>query len=83
MNLAMFIAVTVAGKWLFSFVALDSYVRIIGWAIVCCIVVIPLFFGVASLCEREVFRFACELLRPYWQKLCTKLKVRREISSER
>ena len=74
LNLALFIAVTVAGKWLFSFVALDSYLRIIGWAIVCCIVVIPLFFGVVSLCEREVFRFACQLLRPYWGKLREKLR---------
>lgn len=76
LNLAIFIAVTVAGKWLFSFVALDSYLRIIGWAIVCCIVVIPLFFGVVSLCEREVFRFACQLLRPYWGKLREKLRLR-------
>lgn len=76
LNLALFVAVTVAGKWLFSFVALDSYLRIIGWAIVCCIVVIPLFFGVASVCEREVFRFACQLLRPYWDKLREKLRAR-------
>lgn len=76
LNLALFVAVTVAGKWLFSFVALDSYFRIIGWAIVCCIVVIPLFFGVVSLCEREVFRFACQLLRPYWGKLREKLRLR-------
>ena len=76
LNLAIFIAVTVAGKWLLSFVALDSYLRIVGWAIVCCIVVIPLFFGVASLCEREVFRFARELVRPYVQKLWSKLRSR-------
>lgn len=76
LNLALFVAVTVAGKWLFSFVALDSYFRIIGWAVVCCIVVIPLFFGAVSLCEREVFRFACELLRPYWGKLRDKLRLR-------
>lgn len=74
LNLALFVAVTAAGKWLFSFVALDSYLRIIGWAVVCCIVVIPLFFGVVSLCEREVFRFACQLLRPYWGKLREKLR---------
>lgn len=76
LNLALFIAVTAAGKWAFSFVALDSYVRIIGWAAVCCLVVIPLFFGVVSLCEREVFRFACDLLRPYWGKLREKLRPR-------
>lgn len=76
LNLALFVAVTVAGKWLFSFVALDSYFRIIGWAVVCCIVVIPLFFGAVSLCEREVFRFARQLLRPYWGKLREKLRLR-------
>lgn len=69
LNLVLFIVVTVAGKWFFSFIALDSYFRIIGWAVVTCIVVIPFFFGVVSLCEREVFRFAWELLKPYLQKL--------------
>lgn len=69
LNLALFIVVTVAGKWVFSFIRLDSYPRIIGWAVACCIVVIPLFYGVVSACEREVFRFTRELLRPYWQKI--------------
>lgn len=69
LNLALFIVVTVAGKWFFSFIALDSYFRIIGWAAVTCIVVIPFFFGVVSLCEREVFRFAWGLLKPYLQKV--------------
>lgn len=69
LNLALFIVVTVVGKWFFSFIALDSYFRIIGWAVVCCIVVIPFFFGVVSLCEREVFRFAWELLKPYLMKM--------------
>ena len=73
LNLALFVAVTVAGKWFFSFIALDSYVRIIGWAVVCCFVVIPFFFGVVSLCEREVFRFAWELMKPYLLKMKEKL----------
>lgn len=72
LNLALFIAVTAAGKWFFSFIALDSYFRIIGWAVVCCIVVIPFFFGVVSLCEREVFRFSWELLKPYLLKMKAK-----------
>lgn len=74
LNLVLFVVVTVAGKWVFSFIRLDSYVRIIGWAVVCCIVVIPLFFGVVSLCEREVFRFTQELLQPYWQKIKEKYR---------
>lgn len=69
LNLVLFILVTVAGKWFFSFIALDSYVRIIGWAVVTCIVVIPFFFGVVSLCEREVSHFAMELLKPYLLKV--------------
>lgn len=73
LNLALFIVVTVVGKWFFSFIALDSYFRIIGWAVVTCIVVIPFFFCVVSLCEREVFRFAWELLKPYLMKVKEKL----------
>lgn len=69
LNLALFIVVTVVGKWFFSFIALDSYFRIIGWAVVTCIVVIPFFFGTVSLCEREVFRFAWDLLKPYLRKV--------------
>lgn len=74
LNLALFIVVTVVGKWFFSFVALDSYFRIIGWAVVTCIVVIPFFFGVVSLCEGEVFRFAWELLKPYLMKMKEKYR---------
>ena len=69
LNLALFFIVTVVGKWFFSFVALDSYFSIISWAVVTCIVVIPLFFGVASLCEQEVFHFALSLLKPYLHKV--------------
>ena len=69
LNLALFIVVTVAGKWFFSFIALDSYFRIIGWAVVTCIFVIPFFFGVMSVCELDVARYAWELLRPYMRKL--------------
>ncbi|MBQ5851833.1 MAG: polysaccharide biosynthesis C-terminal domain-containing protein, partial [Lachnospiraceae bacterium] len=78
LNLALFIVVTVAGKWFFSFIALDSYFRIIGWAVVTCIVVIPFFFGVVSLCEREVFRFAMELLKPYLLKVKEKYRKKYE-----
>lgn len=74
LNLALFIVVTVAGKWFFSFIALDSYFRIIGWAVVTCIFVIPFFFGVVSLYEREVFRFAWELLKPYLMKMKEKYR---------
>lgn len=69
LNLGLFILVTVVGKWLLSFAALDSYFSIIGWAVVACIVVIPLFFAVASLSDREVFATAMEILTPFLQKL--------------
>lgn len=69
LNLALFILVTVTGKWLLSFVSLDSYFSIIGWAVAACIVVIPLFFAVASLSEREVFATAMEILAPFLRRL--------------
>ena len=73
LNLALFIVVTIIAKWVFSFIALDSYITIILWAIVCCLVIIPIFFITVSLFEREVYRFAKELVMPYlkaaWGKL--------------
>lgn len=69
LNLVLFLVVTVIGKWLLSFVALDSYFSIIGWAVVACIVVIPLFLGVISLTEREVFATAMEIMSPFLRRL--------------
>ena len=69
LNMALYAAVITAGRYLFSFTALDSYVRIILWAVVCCVVVIPLFFGAVSLAEREVFATAKEVLMPLVKKL--------------
>ena len=69
LNLGLFMGITVTGKWLLSFVSLDSYFSIIGWAVVACIVVIPLFFGMVSLVEREVFATAMEILSPLLRRL--------------
>lgn len=69
LNLVLFILVTVVGKWLLSFAALDSYLSIIGWAVVACIFVIPLFFGVVSLAERDVFATAVEIMSPFLRRL--------------
>lgn len=73
LNLGLFIVVTFVAKWVFSFIALDSYITIILWAIVCCLVIIPFFFITVSLFEREAYRFAKELVMPYlkaaWGKL--------------
>ena len=75
-NLALFIVVTVLSKSLFARVALDTYPRIILWAAITCVIVIPLFFAVASLFDRETYRYAKELFAPYWKKVKMKLTGR-------
>lgn len=69
LNLALFFGVTAVGKWLLSFAALGSYFAVVGWAVVACVVVIPLFFGVVSMAERQVFSSAKELLVPVFRKI--------------
>lgn len=64
-NLALFIAVTVLSKPLFARIALDTYPRIILWAAITSVVVIPLFFVVASMFDRETYRYAKTLVVPY------------------
>lgn len=73
-NLAMFIAVTVLSKPLLAHVALDSYPRIIMWAAITCIVVIPLFFTVSSLFDRETYGYAKKLISPYLSRMWSRLK---------
>ncbi|MGM9594491.1 MAG: sugar isomerase [Candidatus Onthomonas sp.] len=65
LNLAMFVCVTVGAKFVFSHVSLESYGQIILWAIVCCVILIPLFLLAVSLAERETYRYAKLLVRPY------------------
>lgn len=72
-NLALFIALTWLSRLFFAHIALDSYLRIILWAAVTCIVVVPLFFAVASLFDRETYHFAKELIAPYLKRMKTKL----------
>lgn len=74
LNLALFIVVTIAAKYLFSFIVLDSYFKIIFWAIICCIVIIPMFFVTVSLFDRDVYRFAKSLIAPYIQAAVHKLR---------
>ena len=73
-NLALFIAVTALSKLVFSHIALDTYPRIILWAAITCVVVIPLFFVVASIFDRETYRYAKELLSPHLKRVWNKLK---------
>ena len=75
-NLALFVVVTVLSKLAFAHIALDSYPKIILSAAATCILVIPLFFAVASLFDRETYRFAKELLTPYWDRMRKKLSHR-------
>lgn len=73
-NLALFIAVTVLSKLLFAHIALDTYPRIILWAAITSVIVIPLFFVVASMFDRETYRYAKELLSPHLKRVWNKLK---------
>ena len=72
LNAALFVVVTVVGKRFFAGVALDTYPKIIFWAAVSCIVVLPLFFAVVSLFDRETWRFARDLLTPYVKRVLRK-----------
>ena len=74
LNLALFILFSVGAKALFAHIALDSYVSIVLWAAASCIVIVPLFFLIVSLFDRETFRFARELLTPYVRALRNRLR---------
>lgn len=72
-NLAVFVAVTFAADYLFSVVELNTYSQIIFWAVICCIVVIPVFFIIAFLFNRDVYRFAVSIIKPYIKSAAGKL----------
>lgn len=63
-NLALFVAVMLLSKPLVAHISLDTYPKIILWAAVSCMVVIPLFFAVSSLFDRETYRCARSILTP-------------------
>lgn len=68
-NLALFIAVTLLSKPIFAHISLDTYPKIILWAAITCMVVIPLFFMVSSLFDRETYRYAKSIIAPYIQRI--------------
>lgn len=68
-NLALFVAVTLISKPVFAHISLDTYPKIIMWAAVSCIIVIPLFFGVSSLFDREAYRYAKSIVTPYIRRI--------------
>ena len=71
-NLALFIVLTGLSKLIFAHIALDTYPRIILWAAITCIVVIPMFFAMASIFDRETYRYAKELVTPYLKRVWSK-----------
>ncbi len=73
-NLALFIALTLLSKVVFANIALNTYPRIILWAAITCVVVIPLFFAVASLFDKETYRYAKQLVSPHLKRALNKLK---------
>lgn len=77
-NLAMFTLFTLLAKAVLPLIALDSYLKIILCAAVACVVIVPLFFAVSFLFERESYRYAAdELLRPTLARIKQKLRARR------
>lgn len=75
-NLALFVVLTVLSKQIFAHIALDTYPRIILWAAIACVVVVPLFFAVASVFDKETYRCAKELAAPYLKRAWDKLRGR-------
>ena len=72
LNLVLFICVTAAAKLTLAHVALDTYTRIILWAIVCCVIIIPLFFAATFLTEKEIYRYTKSLADPYLRRVLAK-----------
>ena len=75
-NLALFVVLTVLARLVFAHIALDTYPRIILWAAIACVVVVPLFFAVASVFDKETYRCAKELAAPYLKRAWDKLRGR-------
>ena len=75
-NLAMFIVLTMVSKPVFAHIALDTYPKIILSAAITCVIVIPLFFAVASLFDREAYHLAKAYVTPYLKGTLRKLTKR-------
>ena len=74
-NLILFIVVTVLSKLFFAHIDLNTYSRIILWAIITCTVVIPLFFVVASIFDREIYYYVKAVVSPLLKQVWNRLKV--------
>lgn len=71
-NLALFVVLTLLSKMFFANIELDTYPQIIMWAAITCVVVIPIFFTVTSIFDRETYRYAKELVTPYLKRIWNK-----------
>jgi O-antigen/teichoic acid export membrane protein len=67
LNLCLFFAVVFISRLIP--VDLQSYVHLFLWAIVYCLIVIPLFIAVNLLAERDVFRDSLLFIKPYVRKI--------------
>ena len=74
-NLALFIAVTLISKPVFAHISLDTYPKIIFWAAISCLIIVPLFFAVASLFDRKTYGYAKELVTPYIKNIFNKIHI--------
>lgn len=74
-NLALFVALTILSKPIFSRIELNTYPKIILSAAITCVIVIPLFFVVSSLFDRETYRYVKEvLIHPIMGRIKQKLR---------
>lgn len=62
-NIALYIMAIVCSDRFFRNIVLDSYLKIIFWAVIACVVWIPIFFIVNSVFNRKVFSFAISLVK--------------------
>lgn len=74
-NLALFVAVTLISKPVFAHISLDTYPKIIFWAAISCLIIVPLFFAVASLFDRKTYEYAKELVTPYIKNIFNKIHI--------
>ena len=72
-NLALMIVVTLLSRPIFAHISLNTYPRIILCAAAACMIVVPLFFAVASLLERETYYYAKELVTPMIRNIWCKI----------
>ena len=62
-NLLLFSVFCVSSKLLYQEVLLNSYIAIILWAILSCIVIIPIYIVIDSALDRDVFRNVVRVIR--------------------